>query len=208
MPARSRPHSDPAGLGPGLSFLQVAESKVPKPACSTTSPSWPQAKCALSSTTPARCSPPNAATPTSSPCTTRSPPRASAPSSPSSSSWPRPGAADPSTRSPACSKAATNSRTPAHRPRRRPRLRRLACRRRRGYHRHHHHRRPPPGSRRHRRPRRPHPHRRLHRRQNPDLRNLTSTQSRLTGHGMWTTASGLGHPATPATDSAGADCAF
>jgi hypothetical protein len=63
MPARSRPHSDPAGLGPGLSFLQVAESKVPKPACSTTSPSWPQAKCAPSSTTPARCSPPNAATP-------------------------------------------------------------------------------------------------------------------------------------------------
>jgi hypothetical protein len=74
MPARSRPHSDPAGLGPGLSFLQVAESKVPKPACSTTSPSWPQAKCAPSSTTPARCSPPNAATPTSSPCTTSAPP--------------------------------------------------------------------------------------------------------------------------------------
>ena len=91
--------------------------------------------------------------------------------------------------------------------RRRPRLRRLAYRRRRGYHRHHH-RRPPPGSRCHRRPRRPHPHRRLHRRQNPDLRNLTGTQSRLTGDGMWTTASGLGHPATPATDSAGADCAF
>jgi hypothetical protein len=42
---------------------------------------------------------------------------------------------------------------------------------------------------------------------NPDLRNLTSTQSRLTGHGTWTTASRPGHPATPATDSAEADCA-
>ena len=204
MPARSRPHSAPAGLGSGLSCLQVAESKEPKPACSTTSPSWPRAKCAPTSTTPARCSPPNAATPTSSLCTTSSPPRASAPSSPSSSSWPRPGAADPA---PDLRRARGLRHTPgrpAHRPRRRPRLRRLAYRRRRGYHRHHH-RRPPPGSRR---PRRPHPHRRLHRRQNPDLRNLTSTQSRLTGDGTWTTASGLGHPATPATDSAGVHCAF
>lgn len=31
------------------------------------------------------------------------------------------------------------------------------------------------------------PHRLLHRRPNPDLRNLTGTQSRLTGHRTWTT---------------------
>ena len=90
--------------GPGLSFLQVAESKVQRPACSTTSPSWPQAKCAPSPTTPALLAAerrkPRLPRPARRPHRRAHP----TPSSPSSSSWPRPGAADPSTRSPARSK--------------------------------------------------------------------------------------------------------